>query len=104
MDKYNKLDESSYNFAKSIKDKEQKVLNYYKRISNIEQPKVFAVPKRKKGTQKNINAYKKQNITSELDNNDNINSNVNINNIKSDKDKKEDEKKLTKKKIVIMDD
>jgi hypothetical protein len=104
MDKYNKLDKSSYNFAKSIKDKEQKVLNYYKRISNIEQPKVFAVPKRKKATQKNINAYKKQNITSELDNNDNINSNININNIKSDKDKKEDEKKLTKKKIVIMDD
>jgi len=92
-----------YNYTKSIKDKEQKILNYYKRISNInniDQPKIFIVPKRKKGTKKNI-ARDNKDIVS---NDDQSDTNKLIeNHIKSEKDEK-DEKKLTKKRIVIMDD
>ena len=43
-----------YSFVKSIKDKEQKILNYYKRINNTKQPKIIAIPKKRKIT-KNYN-------------------------------------------------
>ena len=45
---------NSYSFTKSIKDKQQKISSYYKKINNVEQTKIFVVPKRKKGTKKNI--------------------------------------------------
>ena len=89
---------NSYNFAKSIKDKEQKILNYYKRINNVKEPKIFAVPKVKKGTKKNI----ARDIKPLEDKEDKEHTNQIIH-IKSEKDIK-DEKKLTKKRIVIMDD
>ena len=41
-----------YSFSKSIKDKEQKILNYYKRISNVELPKIITIPRKKKVTKK----------------------------------------------------
>ena len=81
---------NSYNFAKSIKDKEHKILNYYKRINNVKEPKIFAVPKVKKGTKKNISKDIKP-----------------LEDSKEEKEEKKDikdEKKLTKKRIVIMDD
>ena len=91
----NQLSKMSYNYIKNIKDKEKKVLSYYKRINNIEEPKIFAVPKVKKGTKKNISRDIKP-VEEKEDTN-------HINHIKSEKDIK-DEKKLTKKRVVIMDD
>lgn len=49
-----------YSFSKSIKDKEQKILNYYKRFSNIEQPNIVVIPKRNRTrsrTKKHINKF-----------------------------------------------
>ena len=82
-----------YNFSKNIKDKEQKILNYYKRISNIEQPKLTIIPRKKKGTKKNMSREGLK------DNSIKDNELV----VKDEKYEK-DEKKLTKKRIVIMDD
>ena len=82
-----------YNFSKNIKDKEQKILNYYKRISNIEQPKLTIIPRKKKGTKKNMSR--------EGLNDNSIKDNELV--VKDEKYEK-DEKKLTKKRIVIMDD
>ena len=48
--KHNKLE--SYNFLKSVKDKEKTVLDYYKRINNRIQIK--PLPKPKKLTRKNL--------------------------------------------------
>ena len=48
--KHNKLE--SYNFLKSIKDKEKTVLDYYKRINSIQQYKPITKPK--KLTRKNL--------------------------------------------------
>ena len=82
-----------YNFSKNIKDKEQKILNYYKRISNIEQPKLTIIPRKKKGTKKNMSreGLKDNSIKdNEL--------------VVKDEEYEKDEKKLTKKRIVIMDD
>lgn len=87
---------NAYNFAKSIKDKEQKILNYYKRINNVKEPKIFAVPKVKKGTKKNISRDIKLLEDKDEKKEDKLE--------KDDKDDKRDEKKLTKKRIVIMDD
>jgi hypothetical protein len=89
----NQLSKMSYNYIKSIKDKEIKILNYYKRINNLKEPKIFAVPKVKKGTKKNIPKDIK-----------------NIEDSKEEKEEKEekkdtkDEKKLTRKRVVNMDD
>lgn len=81
---------NSYNFNKSIKEKEKKVLDYYKRISSREQSK--PIPKIKKRTKKNIQM---------------VAETKNIDEIKKDKkeekaiEKVKEEKKT--KKIVIMD-
>ena len=84
----------SYNYIKNIKDKEQKILSYYKRIYTIEQPKIFAIPKQKKGTKKNVsrNGINKEHVEDEK------------NTEKKDVNYIKDEKKLTKKRVVIMDD
>ena len=65
--KHNKLE--SYNFLKSIKDKEKTVLDYYKRITGRIQTKPLQKPK--KLTRKNIiNKYK---VDTKFDNNDDNN-------------------------------
>ena len=55
-DKYNKYNKhnklESYNFLKSVKDKEKTVLDYYKRINSRPQSK--PLPKTKKLTKKNL--------------------------------------------------
>ena len=62
--KHNKLE--SYNFLKSLKDKEKTVLDYYKRITGRIQPKPLQKPK--KLTRKNIiNKYK---VDTKFDDND----------------------------------
>jgi hypothetical protein len=66
--KHNKLE--SYNFLKSVKDKEKTVLDYYKRINSRIQVK--PLPKPKKLTRKNLidTNYSKDNNSKddELDN------------------------------------
>ena len=86
----NQLSKMSYNYIKSVKDKENKILSYYKKINSIEQPKILAIPKRKKNTKKNLDNIKKL-----YENNELLIS-------KEDENKKEDEKKLTKKRVVDM--
>jgi len=84
----------SINYIKNRNDKEQKVLSYYKKINSVEQPKIFAIPKRKKGTKKNID----KNI-------DNIKKTEENDELLNKKDEKiEIEKKLTKKRVVDMGD
>ena len=105
MSNMSNMSNMSYNFAKSIKDKENKVLNYYKRINSLEQPKIFIVPKIKKGTKKNIIKDKQKDNINEV--NESMNYKQEHDKTEHDKqerDKKEREKKLTKKNIVIMDD
>jgi hypothetical protein len=95
----NQLSKMSYNYIKNVKDKEQKILSYYKKINSIEQPKILAIPKRKKNTKKNLDNTKK------LDENNELLINKEEQNKNSDNyEKKEDEKKLTKKRVVDMGD
>jgi len=95
----NQLSKIAYNYIKNRNDKEQKVLAYYKKINNVEQPKIFAIPRRKKGTKKNID---NENLKKEQEENDEL-----LN--KEDKQNKQnkiemDKKKLTKKRVVDMGD
>jgi len=90
----NQLSKIAYNYIKNRNDKEQKVLSYYKKINSDEQPKILVIPKRKKGTKKNID----KNI-------DNIKKTEENNELLNKKDEKiEIEKKLTKKRVVDMGD
>ena len=86
-----------YNYLKSIKDKEQTILSYYKKISQNGNIKTKHIPKQKKRTKKNI--FKpKMNDKKEGDDDDEEPISI------TDKDKKEKEKLTKKKQIVIMDD
>jgi len=87
-----------YNYLKSIKDKEQTILSYYKKISQNGNIKTKPIPKQKKRTKKNI--FKpKMNDKKKVDD-DEEEEPISI----TDKDKKEKEKLTKKKQIVIMDD
>jgi hypothetical protein len=106
--KINKISHS-FSFSNNIKAKEDKILKYYKRINNIEQKKIFAIPKRKKITKKNSDV-KKGNGTDKTDTDngndklDTDNGKLDIDNGKLDTNAKIEKQKLTKKNIVIMDD
>jgi len=86
-----------YNYLKSIKEKEQKILSYYKKISQNGNIKAKPIPKQKKRTKKN-NLKPKLNDKKEEDDNDEEPISI------TDKDKKEKEKLTKKNQIVIMDD
>ena len=98
--KHNKLE--SYNFLKSVKDKEKTVLNYYKRINSGQQSK--PLPKPKKLTRKNLTIKYDSKDNSKDNNKDDETENM------KEKDNKR-EKPKTKiaprgeepKKYVIMD-
>ena len=96
----NQLSKMSYNYIKSVKDKEQKILSYYKRINNIEQPRILVIPRRKKGTKKNTD-NKNLKTKEEEEKNELLNKEDN-----EDKQNKieMDKKKLTKKRVVDMGD
>ena len=126
--------DKSYSFSKSIKDKEQKILNYYKRLSNIEQPNIVVIPKRNRTrthTKKHINKFHlditNKNAINDIENVDkkeiyksshnvsiNEYGNVYKNNSENDNENntitntntntKYKAHNLTKKNIVIMDD
>lgn len=77
--------QKQYNYLKSIKDKENIIVSYYKKLSNLGNNKPKILPKPKKRTLK----QKKTNI--------NINTDT-------EKDTEKYTDKKTKKQIVIMDD
>mgnify|MGYP006122049711 CR=1 FL=1 len=74
-----------YNYLKSIKDKENIIVSYYKKLSHLGNDKPKILPKIKKRTLKNIKV-------------DTSNSKAREESITKDLEKK------TKKQIVIMDD
>jgi hypothetical protein len=74
-----------YNYLKSIKDKENIIVSYYKKLSHLGNDKPKILPKIKKRTLKNIKV-------------DTSNSKAGGESITKDLEKK------TKKQIVIMDD
>ena len=86
--------ERNYNYLKSIKDKENIIVSYYKKLSHLNHDKPKILPKIKKRTLK-----KNKPIT--INNNEHDIQNDNDN----DKAKViKDIEKKTKKQIVIMDD
>ena len=91
----NKVVLDKYNYLKSIKEKEQKILAYYKKVSNSNNEKLKPLPKPKKRTKKNTPIYsdKKEDMINEEDKDD----------VKR-KQKEQEQVKKTKKQIVIMDD
>ena len=95
-----------YNYLKSIKDKETKVLEYYKRIHKVEQPKIHKIPKpiRKLTKKAKINIDKKPN--DDTDNHGN-HERINMKNKKLELNMslEQAQKKLTQKQnnYVVMD-
>ena len=86
-----------YNFLNERITKELKVLNYYKKISSIEPPKITIIPKQPKRTKKNVMDIK-------LANTNKIGSNIEIleNSENSENNSTEhSRKKLTQKKFII---
>jgi hypothetical protein len=75
-----------YNYLKSIKEKEQKIIHYYRKVSNINKEKITIIPKQKKRTKKNIKIDEKDEP------------------FLSVVEKEKEYEKKTKKQIVIMDD
>ena len=85
--------EQNYNYLKSIKDKENIIVSYYKKLSHLNHDKPKILPKIKKRT---LKKNKPITTNSEHDTqNDNDNDKTKV--IK-------DIEKKTKKQIVIMDD
>jgi hypothetical protein len=98
------LDKSieKYNYLKSIKDKENIILSYYKKISHLNSKKPTPLPKPKSKTKKNTYKTELKDNINEDKNEDTKEANT-INLIDKKNKEKEKEKK-TKKQIVIMDD
>jgi hypothetical protein len=100
---------TSYNFTKSIKDKERIILEYYKKLTYREQPKHVMKHKEKKRTLKKLpnvimdDTFVKNEKDDNIDKDDKEREKDKF--IKEEKEKKEiANKKLTQKRIVIMDD
>ena len=88
--------ERNYNYLKSIKDNENIILAYYKKLSHLETDKPKILPKIKKRTLKKnkIEDTKEYNITNK--NGDELHD--------TKKYSENNTEKKTKKQIVIMDD
>ena len=82
----------NYNYLKSIKDKEQIIVSYYKKLSHLSSDKPKILPKIKKRT------LKKNKIAEHTINKSDAELYENKKNIDNNTEKK------TKKQIVIMDD
>ena len=82
--------EQKYNYFKSIKDKENIILSYYKKINHLENDKPKILPKIKKRTLKKIKIE--------------VTNDTKVGNEFYDKEKEKEKDKKTKKQIVIMDD
>ena len=81
--------DKNYNYLKSIKDKENIIISYYKKLSHLGSDKPKILPKIKKRTLKKnkIEDNKDKDVVHEIDN-----------------ETKNNTEKKTKKQIVIMDD
>ena len=86
--------EQKYNYLKSIKDKENIILTYYKKLSHLETDKPKILPKPKKRTLKKT----KIEAINDKDNKDGDELHEKKINTENNTEKK------TKKQIVIMDD
>ena len=102
---------TSYNFTKSIKDKEKIVMDYYKRLTHREYPKPIIKPKERKRTLKkmpNRNMIEEKSEKKDEHEKDEGKAGNDGKDGKDGKDEKEKKeianKKLTQKRIVIMDD
>jgi len=78
-----------YNYLKSIKDKEQIIIEYYNKINHLNTVKPKPLPKTKKRTRKNLSKDEAKDEAKDED---------------ESKNKKKELEKKTKKNIVIMDD
>ena len=81
--------ERNYNYLKSIKDKENIIVSYYKRLSHLNNDKPKILPKIKKRTLKKNKIESINNSAGELHEKKHIENTI---------------EKKTKKQIVIMDD
>ncbi len=87
------------NYLKSIKEKEHKILNYYKKIHNKDSVKDKPIIKKRKRTKKNVGKDRLNVKKDETEDNDENNENEPISIVA-----KQEKEKLTKKKhFVIMD-
>ena len=87
------------NYLKSIKEKENKILNYYKKIHNKDSVKDKPIIKKRKRTKKKLGKDRLSVKKDETEDNDENNDNEPISIVA-----KQEKEKLTKKKqFVIMD-
>jgi hypothetical protein len=87
------------NYLKSIKEKEHKILNYYKKIHNKDSVKDKPIIKKRKRTKKKLGKDRLSVKKDESEDNDENNENEPISIVA-----KQEKEKLTKKKqFVIMD-
>lgn len=87
------------NYLKSIKEKEHKILNYYKKIHNKDSVKDKPIIKKRKRTKKKLGKDRLSVKKDETEDNDENNENESISIVA-----KQEKEKLTKKKqFVIMD-
>jgi hypothetical protein len=87
------------NYLKSIKEKEHKILNYYKKIHNKDSVKDKPIIKKRKRTKKKLGKDRLSVKKDETEDNDENNENEPISIVA-----KQEKEKLTKKKqFVIMD-
>jgi len=87
------------NYLKSIKEKEHKILNYYKKIHNKDSVKDKPIIKKRKRTKKKLGKDRLSVKKDETEDNDENNDNEPISIVA-----KQEKEKLTKKKqFVIMD-
>jgi hypothetical protein len=87
------------NYLKSIKEKEHKILNYYKKIHNKDSVKDKPIIKKRKRTKKNLGKDRLGVKKDETEDNDENSDNEPISIVA-----KQEKEKLTKKKqFVIMD-
>ena len=94
----NKNIKQTYNLLKTVRDKETKILNYYKRINNLEQTKIHIIPKRRKLTKKQLPKIEIK------DTKDTKDTKEEDRKIDTDRILEQPAKKITQKRLVVMDD
>ena len=91
----NKNIKQTYNLLKTVRDKETKILNYYKRINNLEQSKIHIIPKRRKLTKKQLPKIEMKDMKDTKEDDEKIDT---------DRILEQPAKNITQKRLVVMDD
>jgi len=94
----NKNIKQTYNLLKTVRDKETKILNYYKRINNLEQSKIHIIPKRRKLTKKQLPKIEMKEMKEIIEMKEEDEK------IDTDRILEHPAKKITQKRLVVMDD